>query len=99
MEIDFGGAKIKIIRDVQLKGTGYFGWTNPNMKEVQLYPDAFKSREELVKTLGHERIHLEQLRLFGPANDQNEAIYFEKGPIFSEEYWWDEYKRKVNYNE
>lgn len=99
MGIDFGGAKIKIIRNDELKGTGYFGWTNPNMKEVQLYPDAFKSREELVKTLGHERVHMEQLKLFGPAKNHDEALYFERGPVFSEEYWWKEYKKKVNYND
>lgn len=97
MGIDYGKAKIKIIRDKELVDTGYFGWTNPNMKEVQLYPDAFKSREELVKTLGHERVHMEQLKLFGPAMTNEELIYFEKGPLFSEEYWWKEYRRKTNY--
>ena len=96
MGIDFEKAKIHIIRDVELAGTGYYGWTNPNMKEIQLYPDAFISREELVKTLGHERVHFEQLKLFGPAKNNEELLYLEKGPRFSEEYWWAEYLRKAN---
>lgn len=98
MEIDYGKTKIKIIRDPDLIGRGFFGWTNPNGREVQLYPDCFNSREELVKTLGHERIHLEQLKLWGPAETNEEAVYYEQGPRISEEYWWDEYRRKTNYD-
>lgn len=98
MGIDFENAKIKIERNPELIGKGYFGWTNPNMKEIQLYPDAFSSREELVKTLGHERIHLEQLRNWGPAKTNDEAVYYEKGPKISEDYWWNEYRRSINYD-
>lgn len=98
MGIDYGKTKIKIIRDPDLIGRGFFGWTNPNGKEVQLYPDCFHSREELVKTLGHERIHLEQLKLWGPAKTNEEAVYYERGPRISEEYWWSEYRRKTNYD-
>lgn len=99
MGIDFGKARIKIIRNIELAGSKYYGWTNPNMKEIQLYPDAFTSREELVKTLGHERIHYEQLKLFGPAKNHEELLYLEKGPRFSEDYWWSEYCKRVKYNE
>ncbi len=98
MGISYGGAKIKIIRNPDLIGGGFFGWTNPNGKEIQLYPDCFISREELVKTLGHERVHLEQLKLWGPAKTNEEAVFYEKGPRFSEEYWWNEYRRKTNYD-
>lgn len=98
MGIDYGNAKIKIVRNPDLIGRGFFGWTNPNGKEIQLYPDCFVSREELVKTLGHERIHLEQLKLWGPAQTNEEAVYYEKGPRISEEYWWSEYRRKTNYD-
>lgn len=99
MPLDYDGIKINIVRDQELIGIGFTGWTNPNGKEVQLYPDAFASREELVKTLGHERVHVEQIRLFGPSQNHEEGIYYEQGPRFSEQYWWDEYRKKVNYHE
>ncbi len=98
MGITYGRAKVKIIRNPDLVGAGFFGWTNPNGKEVQLYPDCFVSREELVKTLGHERVHLEQLKLWGPAETNEDAVYYEQGPRFSEEYWWSEYRRRTNYD-
>lgn len=96
--ISYGETKISIIRDPELIGKGYYGWTDPNMKVVKLYPDAFTSRMELVKTLGHERVHLEQMKLFGPAKNNEEALYYERGPRFSEDYWWEEYRRRTNYD-
>ena len=56
-------------------------------------------REELVKTLGHGSVNLEQLKLFGSAMTNEELIYFEIGLLFSEEYWWEEYRRKTNYEQ
>lgn len=97
MGIDFGNTKIKIDRRYELLGKGLYGWTNPNLKEIQLYPDAFTDREQLVKTLGHERIHVEQVRVWGIAKTHEDAIYYEKGPEFSEEYWWKEYVRRTGY--
>jgi len=97
MGIDYGDAKIKIDRREELMGKGLYGWTNPNLKEIQLYPDAFFNREQLVKTLGHERIHVEQVRMWGPAQTHEEALYYERGPQFSEEYWWQEYVRRTGY--
>lgn len=32
---------------------------------MQLYPDAFSNMENLVKTLGHERTHIMQIKLYG----------------------------------
>lgn len=97
MGIDYGDAKIKIDRREELLDKGLFGWTNPNLKEIQLYPDAFLNREQLVKTLGHERVHVEQVRMWGPAKTHEDALYYEQGPRFSEEYWWQEYVRRTGY--
>lgn len=98
MGVAYDHVKISIERNPELIGSCYYGWTNPNGKEVQLYPDAFASRECLVKTLGHERVHIEQIKLWGPAKTAEEAMYYEKGPRFSEDYWWDEYRRRTNYD-
>ncbi len=97
MGIDFGEAKIKIDHNEELIGEGWYGWTHPDLKEIRLYPDAFANREQLVKTLGHERIHVEQVRMWGKANTHEEALYYERGPRFSEEYWWQEYVRRTGY--
>lgn len=61
-----------IIRNEELMGKGLYGYTFPSGQKVQLYPDAFSSREHLVKTIGHERIHCEQIKLFGKAEDNEE---------------------------
>ena len=74
MGIDYGGTKITIDRREELIGKPYFGWTNPNLKEVQLYPSAFINREQLVKTLGHERIHMEQVKC-GDLQQQTRNLY------------------------
>ena len=97
MDIDYSDIEIDIIRKEELIGTGLMGYAFPNGKKVQLYPDAFKDREQLVKTLGHERVHCEQVKLFGEARTMEEELYYEKGPIFSEKYWWDEYVRRTGY--
>ncbi len=97
MDIDYSNIEIDIIRKEELIGTGLMGYAFPNGKKVQLYPDAFKDREQLVKTLGHERVHCEQVKLFGEARTMEEELYYEKGPVFSEKYWWDEYVRRTGY--
>ena len=93
MGISYGKATVKLVNDKELVGRGLFGYTNPNGKEVQLYPDAFMSREELVKTLGHERVHLDQLEQYGPTNDTKLAAVYEKEARDSEKRWWEDYKK------
>jgi hypothetical protein len=63
--VGLDGVKVRIIRHESLLGSGFFGYTHPNGKSIDLYPDAFSSSEELVRTLGHERTHVYQARTFG----------------------------------
>ena len=97
MNIDYKDIEIDIIRNAELIGSGLTGYTFPNGKKVQLYPDAFVNREQLVKTIGHERVHCEQVKIFGDAKSIEEELYYERGPVFSEEYWWSEYVRRTGY--
>lgn len=90
--IDYSGIKIKIADDPDLVGSGFLGYTHPDGKTVDLYPDAFKNRETLVKTLGHERIHIMQNRLYGPPQDSHMCGLFEEAAMQSEEDWWNYYK-------
>ena len=88
-----------IIRDEEMIGKGYYGYTFPNGKKVQLFPDAFSSREELVKTIGHERIHCNQVQLFGEVKTIDELREYERAAKFSEDYWWSIYKERTGYYE
>ena len=97
--IDCKGIKFEIVRDEELIGKNIFGYTFPDGKRIQLYPDAFQSRKELVKTIGHERIHCEQIKLFGNSRTMSELSAYERAAAFSENYWWSEYVERTGYNE
>ena len=99
MGIDYNGIEFDIIRDKELIGKAVFGYTFPNGRKIQLYPDAFSSREELVKTLGHELIHCQQIKLFGNARNFAELLSYERAAKFSEDYWWSQYIERTGYNE
>lgn len=61
MGIDMKDAKWYIIRDVELaERPEFMGYTMEDGSGIQLYPAAFSNREQLVKTMGHEYIHLQQ---------------------------------------
>ena len=93
MGVSYGKARLSLVNDEELIGRGLFGYTNPNGKEVQFFPDAFMSREELVKTIGHEKVHLDQLEKFGPTNDAELGLKYEKEAFESEDQWWEDYKK------
>ncbi|MBI3563457.1 MAG: hypothetical protein HY080_17270 [Gammaproteobacteria bacterium] len=63
--VGLDGVKVRIIRDESMIGKDLHGYTHPNGKFIDLYPDAFSSPENLVRTLGHERMHVYQVRTFG----------------------------------
>jgi hypothetical protein len=52
-----------------------------------LYPDAFTSKENLVKTLTHERTHAYQFQTFGPAVNSQIGGQFERAARGIEETW------------
>ncbi|CAB3627892.1 hypothetical protein LMG26696_00379 [Achromobacter pulmonis] len=85
------GIKVKILRDEGLVGRGVTGFAHPNGKTLELYPDAFSSPEELVRTLGHERTHLYQARIFGRPNGSVELNLNERAAYGIEDsfvkYW------------
>jgi hypothetical protein len=92
--IGLDGIKIKIVRDPELIGKGICGYASPRGNVIELYPDAFTNTESLVKTLGHERTHIYQVKTFGSAVDTTTLIEFEKGAWGSESSWWDFFNRK-----
>lgn len=91
--IGLDGVQIKIVRDHELIGKGLCGYASPDGKVIQLYPDGFTDTETLVKTLGHERMHIYQTRVLGPATDTETLNLYEKGVWGSEDSWWQYYNR------
>lgn len=99
MDISLDGTKIKIIRDKTLIGDSrWMGYTYPDGSVIQLYPAAFSSREELVKTLGHEFTHLKQVRESGTIQSVEELTRREREAYDSEQHWWNEYRRKTGFD-
>lgn len=82
--VGINGVKTKIIRDTELKGKGIYGYAHPNGKQIDLYPDAFSSSENLIRTLGHERTHIHQFRNIGPATDTIIGNLYEEAAYASE---------------
>ena len=66
-----------------------YGFTDG--KTIILYPDAFVDIETLVKTLGHERMHVYQAGVFGKPMSTDILSEFEKAAFNSEKSWWDYY--------
>ncbi|MFJ8909896.1 hypothetical protein [Amycolatopsis sp. NPDC102389] len=69
--IDLGGVSFKIDRSLDLMGRNVFGHTSLDGK-ILVFPDAFRSMEDLVKTIGHERTHVMQFRLYGEHTDRSD---------------------------
>jgi hypothetical protein len=89
--IGLQGIKIQIIRDPTMIGSGYFGWTSADGKFIQLYPDAFSSTQSLVTTLGHERMHVYQTKVFGTPISSELLIQYENAATVVENYLWEYY--------
>jgi len=61
-----------------------FGYAFENGKVMEVYPDAFSNVETLISTLGHERTHLMQFKLFGSIADGEMGAAFEHAATQSE---------------
>jgi hypothetical protein len=89
--IGYSGIKIAIIDAPGLKGSGFTGYTYPDGNLVALYPDAFINREALIRTLAHERMHVMQVKLYGPPQNSLDGGAFENGSKQAEVDWIDYY--------
>jgi hypothetical protein len=59
---------------------------------LHLYPNAFRNEEELVKTLGHERTHVWQVKTYGYPEEDALARRMEDAAKATEAQWWDYYR-------
>lgn len=79
--IDIDGISFKIQRDesfLQLS-VSYFGSADPdNIGRIDLFPNAFADEEQLVRTIIHEKTHIEQLKKHGKEYCQKNLAQMEK---------------------
>ncbi|MGV9317303.1 hypothetical protein ACWDR0_34800, partial [Streptomyces sp. NPDC003691] len=83
--IDISGIKIKIDKS----RAGYYGSTAPD-QSITLTRDAFRSEEQLARTLAHERFHVDQIRNgMGYPKEYDAANAWEDAATNFENWWWD----------
>ena len=92
--VGLDGVSVKINRDSDLIGRGLFGHTSPD-GTITLYPDAFGSEEDLVRTIGHERMHVMQTGLYGPASSLEQEGAWERAAYGSEDQFWNFYNGRL----
>ena len=93
--VGLDGVKIKIIRDPKLLELPFAGRAT-HKGVIELYPNAFSDTETLVKTLGHERTHIMQAKIYGHPdyipNGLELLQKFEKGAYGIEDSFWKYYQ-------
>ena len=78
-EIDLKGITLHIDDNPELLRLHYAGRADPEqIGGITFFPNAFKSREELVRTIYHEKQHVLQYKKYGSEYVQNNRAYFEK---------------------
>jgi hypothetical protein len=92
--IGLDGIDVELVEDDELAGSGLYGYTYPDGRTISLYPDAFEDEEQLVKTLGHDRIHAYQFAVLGAPRDSWRAIEYEHAACATEEDWWRFYREQ-----
>jgi hypothetical protein len=86
--VGLDGVKVRIHKSAPRQGM--FGQTTPD-GVLHLYPNAFRNEEELVKTLGHERTHVWQVKTHGYPTAAERQVY-EDAAKATEAQWWDYYR-------
>lgn len=77
--IDTSGITFKIQRSEKLLALPFYGSTDyNNIGRIDLFPSAFSSEEELIKTILHEKCHVLQLKKHGKAYAQQNLDLMEK---------------------
>ena len=96
-DIDTNGLKFKIRRDKELKRIPILGRADKKrVGQIELYPNAFTSEEQLVKTLLHERHHVLQLRKYGKEFCDGNYSLMEKQAYRAEELFYTILKKRVD---
>lgn len=93
--IDLKGITLNIDYNVELLRTPFSGRADPEkIGSITFFPNAFKSREELVRTIYHEIEHTKQYKMYGVKFVQSNRSYFEDLAYKAENEFIDNLKRK-----
>ena len=77
--IDIKGVSISIDKNEELLNIPIAGRADhENIGGITFFPNAFRSEEELLRTLFHEKQHVMQYKEHGAEYVQNNRVYFEK---------------------
>lgn len=93
LDVDYKGATLKVVHDEKLIGSGFCGYTFPDGKRVEFYPDAFTDTETLVKTVVHEAKHVAQALALGETWDSIELSRRETEAKSIEAEAWERYQK------
>lgn len=94
-DIDIKGLTINIDKNEELLRFPFAGEAVPeHIGEITFFPNAFKSEEELVRTLFHERVHVMQFKKYGSDYVQNNRRMFEDEAEKLEQEFVDKCKRE-----
>ena len=87
---------IKIQRSEELVKLFFCGSTDyDNIGRIDLFPNAFKNEEVLVRTIIHERCHVLQLRRYGKEYAQLHLDKMEDEAYKFEDFWYNIVRKKV----
>ena len=87
---------IRIQREEGLVKTGFCGSTDyDSIGRIDLFPNAFKDEEVLVRTIIHERCHVLQLKKHGKRYTQLHLDEMEKEAYKFEDFWYNIVRKRV----
>lgn len=85
-DIDLKGLTLNIDKNEELLKTFLTGRADhENIGQITFFPNAFKTKEELLRTLYHEKKHVKQYKKYGVEYVQNNNMQFEKEAYEEEE--------------
>ena len=77
--VSLDGVSLNIDTNQELLRIGLTGVVDPeHIGGITFLPNAFRSKEELLRTLFHEKVHVKQFREFGVEYVQNNRAHFEE---------------------
>ena len=95
-KIDTKGLTFKIQRSEDMLNIPYYGSTDyDNIGRIDLFPLAFTDEEQLVRSILHEKCHVEQLKKYGKEYVQKNIYEMEKQAYKYEEYQYKILKKEV----